>query len=112
MVGEITGESIKSAIALKLKSTFAKNIDSPPIIYKEKMVQGMKKPCFFIWTMDIEQTKGLMNQYRRVYQMNVRYHPVDDDPKLYETLGEIGNKLLEHLDTISLPVSGDRKSVV
>ena len=58
------GESIKSAIALKLKSGFAyTNEDSPPItiypnIYKEKVVQGMKKPAFFIWVMEVSQEEN------------------------------------------------------
>ena len=70
MVGEITGESIKSAIALKIKSGFAITSGSPPItiypnIYKEKIVQGMEKPCFFIWVMDISQEKLMRNNYMR-----------------------------------------------
>ena len=105
MVGEITGESIKSAIALKLKSSFANTNGSLPItIYKEKIVQGMKKPCFFVWVMDVSQEKLLGNKYERLYQMNIRYHPEGKDLKTYETLAEIGNKLLEYLRYIEVPI--------
>ena len=70
------GESIKSAISLKIKSNFAITSGEPPItiyptIYKEQMVQGMDKPSFFIWQMDVEQEKLMRNNYERVYQMNV-----------------------------------------
>lgn len=109
MVGEITGESIKSAIALKIKSSFAITNGSPPItiypnIYKEKIVQGMKKPCFFIWVMDVSQEKIMRNVYTRDYQMNIRYHPEEKDSKTYETLSDIGNKLLDKLTTIDVPI--------
>lgn len=109
MVGEITGESIKSAIALKIKSSFAITNGSPPItiypnIYKEKIVQGMKKPCFFIWVMDVSQEKIMRNVYTRDYQMNIRYHPEEKDTKTYETLADIGNKLLEYLTQIEVPI--------
>ena len=109
MVGEITGESIKSAIALKLKSSFAITNGQPPItiyptIYKEKIVQGMKKPCFFVWVMDVSQEKLMRNNYERLYQMNIRYHPEEKDPKTYETLVGIGNKLLGYLTTINVPI--------
>lgn len=108
-VGEITGESIKSAISLKLKSSFAITNGTPPItiypnIYKEKVVQGMKKPCFFIWVMDVSQEKLMRNNYERIYQMNIRYHPEEKDLTTYETLADIGNKLLEHLTEIDIPI--------
>lgn len=109
MVGEITGESIKSAIALKIRSSFAVTTGEPPItiyptIYKEKVVQDMKKPCFFIWVMDVSQEKLMRNNYERLYQMNIRYHPEEKDPKTYETLADIGNKLLDYLTTIDVPI--------
>ena len=105
MVGEITGESIKSAIALKIKSSFANTNGSPPItIYKEKIVQGMKKPCFFVWVMDVSQEKIMRNVYTRDYQMNIRYHPEEKDTKTYEILSDIGNKLLGILTTIDVPI--------
>lgn len=109
MVGEITGESIKSAIALKLRSSFAITNGMPsitiyPNIYKEKVVQGMKKPCFFIWVMDVSQEKLMRNNYTRDYQMNIRYHLEEKDSKTYETLSDIGNKLLDKLTLIDVPI--------
>ena len=109
MAGEIVGESIKSAISLKIRSSFAITSGEPPItiyptIYKEQMVQGMDKPSFFIWQMDVEQEKLMRNNYERVYQMNVRYHPEDNDLKRYQTLADIGNKLLEYLTQIEVPI--------
>lgn len=113
MIGEITGESIKSAISLKLKSSFANTNGSPPItIYKEQIVQGFKKPSFFIWIMDVSQEKLLGNKYERLYQMNIRYHPEEKDLKTYETLAEIGNQILEVLTYIEVPINLGRKDTL
>lgn len=109
MVSEIMGESIKSAISLKIRSNFAITSGEPPItiyptIYKEQVVQGMDKPSFFIWQMDVEQKKLMGNSYERVYQMNVRYHPEENNLRCYQTLADIGNKLLEYLTQIEVPI--------
>jgi len=117
MVGEITGESIKSAISLKLKSNFANTSGTPPItiypnIYKEQIVQKFKKPSFFIWVMDVSQEKLLGNKYERLYQMNIRYHPEEKDLKTYETLAEIGNQILKVLTYIEVPINLGRKDTL
>ena len=109
MVGEITGESIKSAISRKIQSDFAITSGEPsittyPTIYKEKIVQGSDKPCFFIWTMNVSQIKRMRNNYNRLYQMNVRYHPLDEDINKYKTLCDIGNRLLETLSKIDVGI--------
>lgn len=113
MAGEITGEMIKSAIALKIKETF-KAADTPasnfvyPTIYKEKIVQNMVKPSFFIWVVDVNQTKMMRNNFTREYQMNIRYHPEEKDPITYEVLADVGNKLLEHLAKLQVPIFAGR----
>ena len=113
MVGEITGESIKSAIALKLKSSFAVITGDPPLttypkIYKEETSQGIKKPYFFIWTLDASQQKIMRNNYTRTYMMNVRYHldevEAEKVGKQNEILAEIGNKLLDCLNIVDVPI--------
>lgn len=109
MVGAITGESIKSAIALKIRSAFAKTEGDPPItlyptIYKEEVVQNMILPSFFIWTMEVDQTQVQKNVYERMYQMNIRYHPIEEDLRLYENLESIALKLSESLTSIEVPI--------
>jgi hypothetical protein len=100
---EITGEIIKSAIARKISSDFAL-ANSQTKIYKEKIVQNWNKPCFFIWTVDVSQEKLMNNNYSLIYQMNVRFHPRDDDKTTYETLCGIGTMLFETLSEIELPL--------
>ena len=109
-VGEIAGETVKSSIALAIRSAFAVTSGTPPstvypVIYKEKIVQNMKKPCFFIWVMDVKVEKKMNNNYDLTFQMNVRHHPADDDESAYETLMAIGLKLTEVLSAVFMPIS-------
>jgi hypothetical protein len=100
MVGELLGETIKSAIAQKILNIFT----PAPIIYKEKIYQGFITPCFFIWIINVTQTKLLMNSYTRDYLMNIRYHISEKDTKTYEKLALIGNTLLAELTKIEVPI--------
>ncbi len=99
LVGAIKSETVKSAIAAKLISSF-----TSPTIYKEKVLGGIIKPCFFILTVDLEQKQLMRNNYNRTYQMNVRYHPEEDDEQSYEHLTSVGTKLMTALQHIDLPM--------
>lgn len=103
MAGKITGEIIKSAIARKLSASF--NADGKPYkIYKERIVQGMQRPCFFIWTVVVEQTKVARNVYEWHYQMQIRHHLPDNEASDFEQLCEIGTQMLQALNTIDVPI--------
>lgn len=109
LVNEISGDSVKSAISLKLKSSFAITSGSPPVtvyptVYKEQIVQKAEPPCFFIWIIDTEQEKIGKNKYKRVYMTNIRYTPEYLQSNSYEQLARIGNIALEALKEIYLPV--------
>lgn len=97
------GELITSAISKKISSWFTSG-SKKPTIHKEQIVQGFKKPCFFVWQLDVTQTKLMANNYRRLYQMNIRYHAEDDLPKEYEHLRKIENELLQCLSSIDVPI--------
>ena len=104
-MNEISGESLKSAIALKILGGFADVVSTSPLtLYKERMVQQIELPCFFIWTMDISQIRVGQNVYSRLYQMNVRYQSKDNNSSNYEELTQVGSILLEELRELQLPV--------
>jgi hypothetical protein len=104
MLGEITGEMIKNAMARNITKNITLKNKASYKIYKEQTVQGFSKPSFFIWTMDVDQTKQMRNNYERNYMMNVRFHTKDDAPKQYEELNDIGNKLLWALSILNVPI--------
>lgn len=103
-MSQITGETIKSAIAKRIKASFTQD-GVAPVVYKEQILQGFKKPSFFIWTIDVAFEKRMFNNYRGTYNMEVRYHAQDDVSKLYEHLCSVGTLLLEVLSTIELPIT-------
>lgn len=98
MNGQITGELIKSAIAKQIKASHDAKI------YKEQIVQNFSRPCFFIWTITVEQRQLTRQLFERIYMMEVRYHAQEEDARLYETLCEIGNKLAFELKSIDVPI--------
>lgn len=103
MAGTITGEIIKSAIARRLSASF--NTDGKSYkIYKERIVQGMQRPCFFIWTIIVEQTKVARDVYEWHYQMQVRYHLPETEASDFEELCEIGTRMLQALNAIDVPI--------
>lgn len=99
----IDGELMTSAISKKISSWFTSG-SKKPTIYKEQIVQGFKKPSFFVWQLDVTQKKLMANNYRRLYQMNIRYHPQDDLPKEHEHLRNVQNELLQCLSSINVPI--------
>ena len=103
----INGELIKSSVALKLKESFKTGVDPNfiyPKIYKESTVQGFSKPCFFITTINTEQERVGKDSYRRIYSMNIRYHPAENTPDLNELLDGIGDELMYYLNSINVPI--------
>ena len=99
-VGNLLGESIKSAIAKKI----ATSISPIPTMYKEPIPQGMVLPSIFIRTLEVSQEKMIGTTFNRAYQMNIRYHPVTDDPTINENLEAMANKLMVYLSWIEVPI--------
>jgi hypothetical protein len=116
-VGQITGETIKSAISLKIRSAFATSSGTPPVtlyptIYKEKVVQGMVKPCVFVWTMDVSPVKRMNNSFELPYQMNIRYEPSEGDEEKYKSCMNAAMTLIEALSSINVPIDVDGEEVL
>ena len=104
----VTGELIKSAVALRIRQAFAVTAGDPPVtlypvITKERTVQGHETPSFFIWQLNMSQEEVAKDVFERTYQMNVRYFP-EESTKMYEQLDNIGNQLLEALRYIDVPL--------
>lgn len=108
MVGEIVGESIKSAIAKRIRTAFQVTSGTPPVttyptVYKEEIPEGFVRPSFFIETVEVNQRRIIREVYERTYLMNIRHHAAIG-PKTNEDLELIANKLLEEMATIEVPI--------
>ena len=97
---EIIGESIKSAISIKLGEIFG--IDT--IRYKEK-VSKMKYPNFFIYQLSVTPTSKGRNRWELEYLINIRYRYVEDVTtisNIEQILDNIGLQLCTQLTKIDL----------
>lgn len=101
---DITGDLIKSAIAREIVADF-KVDNKPPVVYKEQVKQGFVYPSFFIYQVNMTQTKRMNNVYDRLYLMEVRYALKEDDVNAYSKLDEIGNQLCLTLNEINVPIA-------
>ena len=63
-----------SAITRKIKDKY------PEVtVYKDKVKQGFKTPCFFVTCLNAEQNKVGRDKYDREYLFNVRFHMKEPD---------------------------------
>lgn len=110
MFGEVKGEKIKSAISKKLYETFKiEDINNPSTficdkIYKEKTVQGVERPSFFIYILDVQLEKRIFDKYELAYNVVIRYEIEERDDNNYEKLNEVGNVLFCNLKTIDIEI--------
>ncbi|WP_338854784.1 phage tail terminator family protein [Clostridium perfringens] len=88
---EIKSNTIVSAITRKLKDNFPEFN-----IYKDRKLQGLKKPCFFVFNLNSEQSKFNKDIFNRESLINVRFH--SDYTRL--DIDEIAFKLLDILSDI------------
>lgn len=100
MVVAVTGELIKSSIIRKILASFQPAVVK---VFKEPTLENLQLPCFFIRTLDVDQTKR-GRYYRLNYQMNIRYHIEDQQTDQNYILDDMGFKLLEYLKTIEVPI--------
>lgn len=97
---EIVGESIKSAISIKLGQIFGEDT----IRYKEQ-VTNVKYPNFFINQVSITPTAKGRNRWEIDYLINIRYRYTEDIStvsNLEQKLDEVGLALCTQLTEINL----------
>ena len=88
---EITASTIVSTITRALKDNFPEYL-----IYKDKKLQGLKKPCFFVFNLNSEHSKFNKDIFNRESLINVRFH--SDCTR--QDIDEVAFKLLDILSDI------------
>lgn len=97
---EILGETIKSAISIKLGEIFGQET----IRYKEQ-ITNVKYPNFFIYQVSVTPTPKGQNRWEIDYLINIRYRYVEDTSlvsNLEQKLDEVGLALCTQLTEIDL----------
>jgi len=73
-------------------------------IYKEDVEQGIKEPCFMVFSADNNQEQFLNDRYFKTNLFTVIYYPSDKSNKLAE-INDVNERLLECLEYISIESS-------
>lgn len=68
-------------------------------IYTEQILQGMIKPCFFIYEYDKSHTKQLGNMYKENHSFSINYI-LDESNTHNERLRDIAEQLFEILELV------------
>ena len=76
---EIKSNTIVSSITRKLKDNF-----NDVQIYKDKKLQGLKKPCFFVFNLSSSQSKATKDIFNREHLINIRFHSEYTRPEIDE----------------------------
>lgn len=84
------GNDIITGIIQKLRDTFGSEIT----VYVDEEKQELSEPCFFIRILTVSQDLVIRNRYRRVYSLDIEYHPEDRE--------KIARELAEAADTLSM----------
>lgn len=76
---EIKSNTIVSSITRKLKDNF-----NDVQIYKDKKLQGLKKPCFFVFNLNSSQSKATKDIFNSEHLINIRFHSEYTRPEIDE----------------------------
>lgn len=91
--------NIITGIAQKLDEEFNVNGDEYTI-YTDGVEQGLKEPCFFIFSLKPSNRHVLGNRYERQYQFNIHYFPKNEDSN--NEINEIVERLFAVLEYITV----------
>lgn len=99
-MAELSGETIKNAIARELNEIF------PEIaVYKEEQSTPYDFPNFFILQLSANTTEDRKDHYFQTYLYNIRYRHVADvetEPRIEQSLDKVGLQLITNFTTITL----------
>ncbi len=91
------GNDMITGIIEKLRATFGDKIT----IYVDEEKQELNEPCFFVRILSVSQELVIRNRYRRVYSLDIEYHPEERD-KVARELESVAETLLMELEYINI----------
>lgn len=86
---------VVNGIISKLRDVFGEET----VIYLDEVKQELSEPCFFVRTLEVSQELVVRNRYRRVYSMDIEYHPSDYETVVRE-IQQVADTLLMQLEYI------------
>lgn len=109
----MNGSSIAKAVCKKLHAEYP-NIP----IYRERIVEGFSRPCFFVYTSDVAHEDEMHERFHQLYTIEINYFPGRGDESAYCEIADLKGYLPILLNSIdveigdsTMPVWGrDKKS--
>lgn len=96
---------IIDGISIKLNLVFGDDYE----IYSEEVKQGLKEPCFFIVSLNNDQTPRLGNRYLREQAFDIHYFPgsAEKNKEIYAVAEQLLSEM-EYIDVLGDPFRGTK----
>ena len=91
------GNDLITGVMTRLRDTFGEDTT----VYFDEVKQELNEPCFFVRTLEVSQELVVRNRYRRVYHMDIEYHPEDRQQTARE-IADVANDMLMAMEYIHI----------
>ena len=91
------GNDLITGVMTRLRDTFGEDTT----VYFDEVKQELNEPCFFVRTLEISQELVVRNRYRRVYHLDIEYHPEDRQQTARE-IADVANAMLMAMEYIHI----------
>ena len=89
------GNDLITGVMTRLRDTFGEGTT----VYFDEVKQELNEPCFFVRTLEVSQELVIRNRYRRVYHLDIEYHPEDRQQTARE-ITDVANTMLMAMEYI------------
>lgn len=91
------GNDLITGVMTRLRDTFGEDTT----VYFDEVKQELNEPCFFVRTLEVSQELVVRNRYRRVYHLDIEYHPEDRQQTARE-IADVANTMLMAMEYIHI----------
>ena len=91
------GNDLITGVMTRLRDTFGEDTT----VYFDEVKQELNEPCFFVRTLEVSQELVVRNRYRRVYHLDIEYHP-EDRLQTAREIADVANTMLMAMEYIHI----------
>ena len=91
------GNDLITGVMTRLRDTFGEDTT----VYFDEVKQELNEPCFFVRTLEVSQELVIRNRYRRIYHLDIEYHPEDRQQTARE-IADVANTMLMAMEYIHI----------
>lgn len=91
------GNDLITGVMTRLRDTFGEDTT----VYFDEVKQELNEPCFFVRTLEVSQELVVRNRYRRVYHLDIEYHP-EDRQQTSREIADVANTMLMTMEYIHI----------